>query len=354
MDPSQLAMKPTSTPAAAGPGRSRQIFGYLLAAACLVWVFHDIHLQTFWASMTTINWWWVAPAVLFDVLSYVCQGLRWRLLLRPLGSLSALRTTQAIYAGLFTNEILPMRFGELVRAYLVSRWLEAGLVAVVPSMAVERLFDGVWLAVAIGLTAIFVPLPKDLLEAGDVLGILMLVATGLFIYILLRKQAAPGVPAPAAAAPGWKPLRRLQSLRQEMAGGLRGIGLSRSSLLAFGLSPVLLVLQALSFWLVMWAYGLRFSFWVGCAVFVIVHLGTAIPNAPSNVGTYQFFCVVGLTLFGVEKTLATGFSVVVFILLTIPLWLLGAWAISRSGTTFSALRREINQLVRREDWARRS
>lgn len=77
---------------------------------------------------------------------------------------------------------------------------------------------------------------------------------------------------------------------------------------------------------------------------LIVRLGTAIPGAPSNIGTYQFFCVVGLTLFGVDKTLATGFSVVVFFLLTLPLWALGLLAVSRSGTTLPALRDQIRKL----------
>jgi hypothetical protein len=36
-----------------------------------------------------------------------------------------------------------------------------------------------------------------------------------------------------------------------------------------------------------------------------------IPNAPANVGSYQFFSVLGLTLFGVDKTVAAGFSIAV-------------------------------------------
>ena len=63
---------------------------------------------------------------------------------------------------------------------------------------------------------------------------------------------------------------------------------------------------------------------------IIVHLGTAIPNAPANVGTYQFFCVLGLSLFGVEKPLATALSVLIFVVLTIPLWLLGWLALHKS------------------------
>ena len=58
----------------------------------------------------------------FDILSYVCQGMRWSLLLHPIGRISTFQATEAIYAGLFVNEILPMRLGEVLRIYLVSRW----------------------------------------------------------------------------------------------------------------------------------------------------------------------------------------------------------------------------------------
>jgi ABC-type branched-subunit amino acid transport system permease subunit len=79
-------------------------------------------------------------------------------------------------------------------------------------------------------------------------------------------------------------------------------------------------------------------------VYLIVRLGTAVPNAPANVGTYQFFTVVGLTLFGVSKSAATGFSLVVFLVLTVPLWALGFLALSRGGKTLHAPREEINAL----------
>ncbi len=104
----------------------------------------------------------------------------------------------------------------------------------------------------------------------------------------------------------------------------------------------------------MMAYGLSTPFWVGAVVFLIVHLGTAVPNAPANVGTYQFFCVIGLTMFGIEKTLATGFSVVVFVLLTIPLWVIGFFALSRSGTTLYTIRSEVNALLRRAKTEKKS
>jgi uncharacterized membrane protein YbhN (UPF0104 family) len=129
-----------------------------------------------------------------------------------------------------------------------------------------------------------------------------------------------------------------------MALGLHQIGFSRGLLLAAVGSLGILVFQALAFWLIMVAMSLPLSIWQGAAVFLIVHLGTALPNAPSNVGSYQFFAVVGLAIFGVEKPVAASFSIVVFLLLTIPLWIIGLAALRRTGMSLSTLRSEVSRL----------
>lgn len=310
--------------------RLRVAAGWIVGAACLAWVLHDVRLGEIGRDTANLAWGWVAAAIALHVASYASQGLRWQLLLRPVGDIPVLKTTQAIYAGLFANEVLPLRFGELVRAYLVSRWISRDLVSVLPSVAVERLFDAIWLAAAIGLTAIMVPLPEVLVRSIELLGGVVLAATVGFFYVSFRKHDS-------ARVRRWRVIRWVDSLLT----GLKEIGRSAPMYEAFAVSLVFLALQAAAFWLVMLAYGLRTSFWVGAAAFLIVRLGTAVPNTPANVGTFQFFTVVALTLLGVEKTRAAGFSLVVFVLLTIPLWALGFLALSRSGATLGAIRAEI-------------
>jgi glycosyltransferase 2 family protein len=337
---------PSNTPALRQRQRhvrlARTAAAYSLAALCLLWVFHDIHPLKLARSLTSISWRWAMLAIAFDILSYVFQGVRWRMLLRPLGNLSTMETTQVIYAGLFANEVLPMRFGELVRAFLASRRLSANFASIIPSMIVERLLDGVWLAIAIVAVALSVRLPKDILDAIDIFAMAVLVSIGLFVYLTLRddKSSLERIENEA----DWKPARVLGWIAHRFTGGLRSIGLSRTLFLSLGVSLAMLVMQALAFWLVMHAYGLRLSFWSGVAVFLIVHLGSAIPSTPANIGPYQFFTVAGLTLFGVEKTLAAGFSVVVFVLLSVPLWIIGFFALSRSGTTLFAIQNQLRAL----------
>jgi hypothetical protein len=81
---------------------------------------------------------------------------------------------------------------------------------------------------------------------------------------------------------------------------------------------------------------------------LIVRLGTLIPNTPSNIGTYQFFVVLGLSLLGVNKEDAAGFSAVVFVVLTVPLWIIGLCAISRTGIKLRHIPQEMKKAMRRD------
>jgi hypothetical protein len=330
-------------PELTGQKRSKYIFGYLLAGAGLVWVFHDIKIGELWGHMACISWGLAILGLFFDTLCYCCQGLRWNLLLRPIGRLPVLRTIQAVFVGLFINEFIPMRLGEVVRGYLVSRWIPAKFISVLPSIIVERLFDAVWLSVGIGLTAMFLPLPKNLVHAGNILGAVVLSGAGLFIYLLLRKKDSFAEPL-SEKRTGSRLLRLLGGFIRHLAQGLKAIGLTGTSYTAFGVSIFVMGFQILSFWTLTLSYGFHLSFWAGAAVLLIIVLGTAIPNAPANVGSFQFFCVLGLTLFGVDKTAAAAFSLVVFFLFAIPFWGIGFLALSYSGMTFSTIRSEIKRL----------
>jgi len=328
----------------------RYAVGWLLAAAGLIWVLHDVHLSRLLGQLAGIDWRWVALALVCDLLSYLVQAVRWQLLLEPVGKISLLQSIQAIYAGLFTNEVLPMRPGEFVRSYIASRWAGASFVTILPSIILERLFDGVWIAIGIGLAAIFAPLPEDLIEAGETFGALIALFVALFIYLVLRRPRPRRGGRPAdRGLPRWKPLRAIAGLFTRLSEGLREASRTKGFYLAFALSLPFLALQAITMWLIMLGYGLRLSLWVGVAVYVIVGLGTALPNTPANVGSYQFFTVLGLTLFGVDKTSATGFSLVVFTLLSLPLLIIGFLALSRSGMSLAAIREELRRTGPRAD-----
>jgi glycosyltransferase 2 family protein len=319
---------------------------YAAAAAGLAWVLYGLNWGEFQQDLKDIEWKWVWLAVALDILSYVCQAWRWNYVLKPLGAPSLLRTTQAIYAGLFVNEILPLRSGELVRAYLVSHWTRLGFSVVLSSVAVERLIDGIWLAVGFGITAWNIHLRRVIRDGAQVLAILVLGGVVLLVLVLAGGlRVTHALERTRAAQRRW--LAGILHFIDRLFEGLQAIGHSASLYWAVGTSLVLLLTQILALWAMMRGFGLEYSFWVGATVLFILHLGTAIPNAPANLGSYQVSCVTGLMLFGADKTTAAEFSLVMFVILTVPLLVLGLAALLLSGHSIQDMRRAAQEHRRR-------
>ena len=266
--------------------------GYALSAASLIWVFRGFNLQQTLGDFASLDWRYVTIAVIFYLAVYLSHGWRWNLLLRPIARLPFWRSVQAIYIGLYANEILPLRTGEVIRCYLLAHWNGIPLSLAFSSAAIERILDGVWLVIALTITTFLVPLPRYLVDGTQVMAVGLCALLGLLIFIAVHKQKAHAVVSEA----GWA------SRLRHVVEGIHAMGNWRTMLATAGASLVYLALQIVPVWALMEGYGLDLSIWAAAAVYIILRLGTVIPNAPGNAGLYQFFCVLGLGLFNVPKS----------------------------------------------------
>jgi glycosyltransferase 2 family protein len=306
----------------------------MLAIICLIWVVYHVHPETLWSGIKRLRWPLVIAAIAADQFSFVLQALRWKLLLQPVAPISFRDAIQAVYVGLFTNDVLPMRVGELVRAHMISQRYSSNFSEIVPSMMVERMFEGIWLSLGIGLTTIFLSMPRYLEKGAQIFGALIVLLIGGFLYFVFREEKALQAGKPRDH------IGKIRTFVDEIAIGLRRIGITGIFCLALGVTLGLLAFQALAMWLVIHAYDLPLPPWEGFVVYLVLRVGIIIPSTPANIGTYQFFTSVGLQMFGIARSIATGFSFVSFFVLSGPMWLIGFFAMSRSGMTLFRLKRE--------------
>jgi glycosyltransferase 2 family protein len=313
-----------------------RIVGYGLSIVFLVWVLRDFHVVRALKEMANADWHWVLLGMACDVSSYVAQSWRWKLLLKPLGKVRMTKTIRAVFSGLFANLVLPLRPGEFLRAYLLAGSEGMGVATVLGSVGVERLVDLVIAVAALGVVSLLVELPPRFRRAADILGIGTLAVVIIVVLLLLyletkiQNDSISSQPAKGFKAKGMAALRALHAM-----------GTAPSFYPAVLISLLVPGGQIVAMWAMMKSYHMGLSFLVAVVVVVVINLGISLPNAPANVGAYQFFCVLGLSLFQVDKTTATGFSIFVFIALTLPLLLLGMAALVRSGLSFRTLRERV-------------
>jgi glycosyltransferase 2 family protein len=313
------------------------VASYLVAGVCLFWVFHDIHPHRLAAAMAHIDWWLWVVGIGLQFLAYFVVAYEWQFLLRPLGRLPLRRAAQAVFAGRFANDVLPLQMGYLVRCVLAARWMNLGIVSVFPSLIVERLWDGMWLAIGIGLAAFLLPLPPDVLRAAKLFGGLVLAGTAATVIVVLRRSSAD-TGRPISMESSLRPIQRLRLAFGQLTNGMRDI--VRSGLLApvLGLSLLKLVIQAIAFLGFLQAYDLHLPVLAGAAVFLAGYLGICVPSTPAGTGTFQLFVVAALTAFGIDKSVAAGFALLTFVSITVPLACAGFSALAQTGLRLKEVR----------------
>jgi Lysylphosphatidylglycerol synthase TM region len=95
---------------------------------------------------------------LFDVSIYFANAWRWKILLCPVAPARFRRSLQAIYVGLFLNDVLPLRPGEIVCCGLLSRWTpDLRFTVAISSAMIERLFEFAWLVAGFFAVVAFTP-----------------------------------------------------------------------------------------------------------------------------------------------------------------------------------------------------
>lgn len=326
------------TPRASTSRRIRLILSYAIAGACLAWVLYNVHPKHLMQSIVHLKWQYVLLAIIADNTNYISQGVRWKVLLLPVAPVKIIKSIQATYVAMFTSNVLPMRIGEIVRAYLISKWYLKPFSEIIPSMVLEHMFEGIWLAIGIVSATLFVPSPAYLKRGAEVFGIGVILLAVLFVYALVRKEESALIREREYA--GLNVTQKLRLFVEHIAVGMRKIGLSRCFFVGFGITLFSLFMQVLALLLVGYAYGLHMPLWKAGVVLLIIRVGVVIPNAPANLGAYQFFAALGLQLLGVDRHSANGFALILFIVLMAPTWVTGFFALSQSGTTLLRLQHE--------------
>ena len=318
------------------------IVGYGLAFICLVWVLHDFHIMQALRQIANVSWKWVVLGMACDVLSYGIQALRWKFLLAPFGKVRLSRSIRAVYSGLFANLVFPIRPGEVLRSYLLSNSEGITIGRILGSVGVERFVDLVIATAALAMVSLFVELPRRFQRVADTLAIVTLVLLTIVALVILYLEIKLGSSPP----PDGK-RRRLPGKFMAVLTDLHAIGTSPSFYAAVLTSLLMPFCQVVGLWAMMRSYGLALPLLAAVVVLLIINLGVSLPNAPANVGSYQFFCVLGLGIFDVEKTSATGFSIFAFLALTLPLAFLGFAALLRSGMSLRSMREKVKGLPRK-------
>lgn len=121
----------------------------LISAVVLYYTYQDYDFTQFMTDMSRIRWGWLAAALAFSTLGPLFRGLRWNLLLEPIGyDVPKKDTILTVFTGYAANIIVP-RVGEICRCGMLERNDRVPFSKGLGTLVAERVTDAFLLGVIV-------------------------------------------------------------------------------------------------------------------------------------------------------------------------------------------------------------
>ncbi len=361
--------------------------GVVISLFFMYLALRGLHLQALAQAMGNANYLWLIPGVGVYLIAVWARAWRWHYLLRPVKAIPTRSMFPVVAIGYMGNNIYPARIGEVLRAVILKEKEDVPVSASLATIIVERVFDGV-----VMLAFVFLNLPElaRLTSSSGFIGdirTLAIAGAGVFLGVLLsfviaamypfrveqlvrriverlipqvytppdlkaafrrrllgRKKplsadpALPPQPALVEVADAEEPIylqEKVLGVAMRFLSGLESLRSPREVLMVFLSSVVIWLLETLKYWFVMHAFPFQVSFFTLMLMNGIVNLATTIPSAPGYIGTFDAPGIAVLQAYGIEKTLAAAYTLVLHAALWLPITLIGAYYLLREGIKVS-------------------
>lgn len=293
--------------------RLLSVVGIFIASLCLIWVIQKMDWQSFLLAMARVELSVIFLCLFLAMLHGVVLAWKWQWALRP--SEPGVKFWDCFWSlrlGFFFNGILPAKLGEAIRVWFIHRRVKIPVSTIVGCNIADRFLDFMSMGLIFFIALSNLSIAQDWIPFESLVAIPILV-----LFVFWGIQALP--------ASHDRPrlnllLQILKRIRAGFSSATDWRVMARVLLIAsIGWGIHLVILSVLGEAM---SLHLDWAQWV--VMMVGITLASALPSAPSNVGTFEFAGVFVLTHF-FKLQHEESFVVVLlyhFIQL-IPTWILG-------------------------------
>jgi glycosyltransferase 2 family protein len=280
---------------------------------------------------------WVPLAATAYLAGHLVRGQRLRVLVRRESTLSLATASNIVVVGYASNNVLPARLGEFVRAGMLAERTGIPLTQSLTITFIERLLDGITILVLLLVGAAALPVRPQWMWDVARLGSLVF---GVALAVLLVAVVLPRflVSLASRVSSALRPRGRDRVVALAMSVTAAGACLRRPrDVVAIGAYSLLVwLLESAMFALILPAFGLKLQLAPALTTMSVTNLGILVPSSPGFVGSFHFFCSQALVAQGVPAATALGFALLVHLTFYVPVTLWGAGAMLWYGVEIGA------------------
>lgn len=274
--------------------------GIIISIVLLVWSFSKIDFTDFVQTLRNTNIISLLLCVLFFGISCIFRAFMWRITTMPIKKIHISVLFGGVMVGYMVNNILPLRLGEIFRAYYLSSKCGIAKTYALSTVVIERILDifslGLLLLLSLfyGLNGLSFRKSVILLIAWVVMVIVsvLLITNSTWIE---KTRKIKFIPERLMKIIGnfFTPLAQLQQPRK----------------------IIMLIILSLCVWLTNYLsilsvvyYIVPMKFEAAMVLFLFINIGFLIPSSPGAIGIVQVAFWMALMPFGVPKTQSLAIS----------------------------------------------
>ncbi len=285
---------------------------------------------------------WLLPFLAILVAIHALRVVRWKPLIDPIAPLSLAEHNRIGAVGFMAMFLFPLRLGELVRPFLVKRATRnVRMTELLASVVVERVIDG--LVVSLALFALIATTTDGdhralELELGAWIALLIFAsATVLLALARWQRVLMQRLVAVTVGLVSQRVARAVLKLVEAFLRGLASLPDARAFTRFILLTCIYWGLNGLGVWCMIKAFHLPVDIAGAYTMMACVVVGMMIPNSPGNAGTFWYFLLLPLPLYGIDMAgpQVAAMGLVVWLMQLLQQSLFGLWFVARGRISWS-------------------
>jgi uncharacterized protein (TIRG00374 family) len=303
----------------------------IVSSALFLWLAgRGIDWTQFGEALRQTQYIYLVPGVVFTMLGHFSRAVRWKFMMAPVKECTIRPLWAATAIAFMVNNLLPARLGELVRAFVIGRSQNVSRSASFATIVYERVVDVFVLIILLWFCMVRISGPDWLARSAEIL-VVFNVALFLLLWSMARWRNRFRALIGRAVRPFPPETRqRMHDSADAFVVGL-GVVTRPASTLPIGLLSIAVWGCAVAgVWFCILAFGLDLPPLASVLMIVLISLGSMIPSAPAFLGTLQYACVIGLGVYGIDRSHALAFSAVYHATQFLPITAAGLYYAWRS------------------------
>jgi len=285
-----------------------------VGALCIALAVHKIDLQQTKAVLLALPLGAVLLYALSMVPVHLLRAWRWKFLLRPIGvSLPFSRLMIISTVGFMAILALPFRLGEFARPYYVAKESQSRMSEVLGTVAVERIVDGLVIAILLFATYLFSLAPgarpyPPVLAFSAWLALLGFLGLTAFLGFALRwPEATIRMLLTTTLLRRFAPkfADKLADQLRALMRGFRALGHARDILPFLAQTALYWTANGLGMWLLARLMNLPIPIHAAFAAMAFTGVLISLPNAPGLVGQFHAGILLALAAYLPDSVLAS-------------------------------------------------